>query len=389
MNHAIENLQRNSPGAEWERSASAADVFAEAQRIVWREADSFLRCAERVSFARMFCASAVEVLWRNAFRGETTIWSLPQLFVPMSGLPKSSKFASVALAVGEAASTLELNAAAYLIHTMYATLLPESQRVAWGTYSTPPHLVRRLVETASRAGVDWRTCRVCDPACGAGTFLAASVERIVGESSGVEPKLLLRALSQRVRGWDIDPFAAWLAQIFVEISLLEVCRRAGQRLPSIIEVGDTLLRPDISATFDLVIGHPPSGRATLLQEVRYRYRRSLDVHADRYSLFTDFAIRSTRHRGVIAYVTPASIFNSGSFKSLRALLATEARPVNIDFVSGFDETLLATYMAGSTNSIACVQRISTTRKGLGVTETGCLKFSTRENKPWTILWPAA
>ena len=364
------------------------DALTMGKQIAQQEAVGFQRQDERVSFARMFCASTVESLWRNVFGCENTLWPLPKLFVPVTGLPKGSKHSAMAAAMGDAASALALDTAAYLIATLYTSLLPERQRSEWGAHCTPPHLVRRLLDMAARAGVDWRTCSVCDPACGGGAFLASVGKRIVQQNSHVPARILLRALSQRLRGWDIDPFAAWLSQVFLEMSVMDVCRKAGERLPILVEVTDSLLRQDVQAGFDLVIGHPPCGPVSLLQEVRYRYRRSLDGHADLYGLFTDLAIRLTRRGGVIGYVTPTSLLAGQSFKSLRGLLAIEARPVNIDFVSD-REMLLAIYKSGSKNSVASVHQIAADDQGIAVVAAGRFEFPSLAGDAWRIPRPSA
>ena len=119
-----------------------------------------------------------------------------------------------------------------------------------------------------------------------------------------------------------------------------------------MEVCDSLTATEPKDThYDLVIGNPPYGRVSLAAEVRERYRRGLYGHANLYGLFTDLAIRFAKNGGVIAYVTPTSFLAGEYFKALRSLLASAARPVNIDFVSvrkgvfddALQETMLATY----------------------------------------------
>ena len=135
---------------------------------------------------------------------------------------------------------------------------------------------------------------------------------------------------------------------------MPLCLKAKQRLPIVVEVRDSLLAEEPEAAsehYDLVIGNPPYGRVPLAPEVRERYKRSLYGHANLYGVFTDLAIRFARTGGVIAYVTPTSFLAGEYFKALRALLASSARPVNIDFVSvrkgvfddALQETMLATY----------------------------------------------
>jgi adenine-specific DNA-methyltransferase len=332
--------------SEWGRGIEPAEVLRLGRIIAQAEAGAFQRPDERVSFARMFCTSIVEVLWSRVLSFDGSVWPLPELFVPMTGLPKSSRLYSVAVAMGDAAGTLDLQSGSEAIGTTYTSLLPDSQRYELGLCSTSSVLVQRLLDMAACAGVNWRTCSVCDPACGSGAFLAPIAARMAEENKHVQPKMLLRALSQRLRGWDVDPFAAWLAQVFIELAVKDVCRKAGERLPIMVEVTDSLSRKKLEANYDLVIGNPPSGRITLVRNLRRRYRRSLYRHADSYGLFTDMALRLARRGGIVAYVTPAGFPADECFKALNTLLANEASPVNLDFASDCHKSLLATFKRG-------------------------------------------
>jgi adenine-specific DNA-methyltransferase len=206
---------------------------------------------------------------------------------------------------------------------------------------------------ATVAGIDWSICRVLDPACGGGAFLAPVAAKLLSERS-LSAREFVQDIGRRLRGFEIDPFAAWASQIFLEATLMEVCREAGERLPVVVEVCNSLLKDFEAAAYDLVIGNPPYGRVTLSEEVRGRYRRSLYGHANLYGLFTDLAVHLTRPGGVIAYVTPTSFLAGEYFKALRALLQAEAPPDGIDFISvregvfedALQEALLATYRRG-------------------------------------------
>jgi adenine-specific DNA-methyltransferase len=256
--------------------------------------------------------------------------------------------------MGEAASTLEPLAAAYLISVTYTAMLPEDTRSKLGAYYTPPPLAERLVSMATSAGVDWQRCRVLDPACGGGAFLSAVAGPISDANSGELSEKAISDIASRLRGFEIDPFAAWLSQVFLEATLMPLCHRAGKRLPIVVHVCNSLTAEEGSEAgdrYDLVIGNPPYGRVSLPSQMRQRYGRSLYGHANLYGLFTDLAVTAARAGGIIAYVTPTSFLAGEYFKSLRSLLAASARPVNIDFLSvrkgvfddALQETMLATY----------------------------------------------
>jgi len=211
---------------------------------------------------------------------------------------------------------------------------------------------------ATKAGVNWRTCRILDPACGGGAFLSAVAEPLVMATNQSSPAHVLTDIANRLRGFEVEPYAAWLSQVFLEASLMPICQRAEQRLPVVVEVCDSLRAPEPterSDHYDLVIGNPPYGRIVLPRELRESYHRSLYGHANLYGLFTELATRFAKNGGVIAYVTPTSFLAGEYFKALRSLLSSTARPMNIDFMSvrkgvfedALQETMLATYRKAS------------------------------------------
>ncbi len=142
-------------------------------------------------------------------------------------------------------------------------------RARLGVFYTPPELTERLLTKAVTAGVDWSVCRVLDPACGGGAFLSPVAEKMISHSRLKDSSLLLQELGGRLRGFEIDPFAAWIAQVMLEATLMAICRRSGKRLPVVVEVCNTLEKENVPGDlYDLVIGNPPYGRVTLDPELR-------------------------------------------------------------------------------------------------------------------------
>lgn len=345
----------------------------------------------RLAFARAFCAEAVRSYWTETQQSYRDPWPPPTATFPAGGRLKEPAL-SLAKRLGTAGARLDLCTASYLLGVIYTAMIPEDTRSRWGSYYTPPGLAQRLMELATQAGVDWNRCRVIDPACGGGAFLAPVAAKIVSVSSHLPARQVVRAIAERLRGLEIDPFAAWTSQVFLEIAVMDVCREANERLPPVVGIGDSLLQ-NATDTYDLVIGNPPYGRVTLSPEVRERYRRSLYGHANLYGLFTDLAVQMTRPDGVIAYVTPTSFLAGQYFKSLRHLLATEARPASLDFVSvrkgvfddALQETLLATYNRSDRNKGATVHFISPTGySDVSVQPAGRFVLPNPASGPWLV-----
>ena len=250
----------------------------------------------------------------------------------MRELPSDFELATVphetrdlAQSIGKAASLLDATVASYLIGVLYTTMIPAKARAELGAYYTPPALCERLLDMATEAGVDWRSVRVLDPACGGGAFLSPVAQRMVDSLKDCSPTDALKSIQDRLQGFELDPFAAWMSQVFLDVTLSDLCRRARTRLPSVVRVCNALEQTLEGEGFGLVVGNPPYGRVTLAPALREKFRRSLFGHANLYGVFTDLALRFARHGGVIAYVTPTSFLGGEYFKALRGLLGQRAR----------------------------------------------------------------
>ena len=300
---------------------------------------------------------------------------------------------SLARKIGTSLVVMDAESAAYHIGLTYTGMLSPAHRAATGAYYTPPLLGARLVERATCAGVDWRTARVLDPACGGGAFLAPVARRIADALEGCEPRLVLRNVAQRVRGYEIDAFAAWLSQVALDAVVLPATRACRRRLPSVVTVCDALRAPLPPVLFDLVIGNPPYARVRLDAAQRKRFERGLFGHANLYGLFTDVAIRHTQPGGVVAFATPTSFLAGEYFKKLRALLCREAPPFSIDFVAGRDgvfddvlqETLLATYRRGAAVGRVAIHEIAPSGATvLAVESAGDAALPPDPSSPWIV-----
>jgi adenine-specific DNA-methyltransferase len=299
----------------------------------------------------------------------------------------------VARLMGTAASALDPVDAGYFIGTTYAGLLPLQIRRRLGIYYTPPALVTRLLDQATAAGVDWTAWTVLDPACGGGAFLAPVAQRMMKHLSHLEPGALLDHLATVLRGFEVDPFAAWLSQVLLDATVMPLYRAAGRRLPPMIDVRNSLTREPGDTRYDLVIGNPPYGRVTLSPRTRQRYARSLYGHANLYGLFTDLALRWTRPGGVISYVTPTSFLSGEYFTRLRDLLGKEAPPVSVDFIRQrkgvFDdvlqEALLATYRRSGSPGAAPVHFLTPLDlSAVEITPAGSFSLPRPAHHPWLV-----
>lgn len=340
---------------------------------------------DRAAVAASVCHQAVIAYWRTRCQAHSVSLPLPPIPARIVELPLET------LMLADSAGFLAADAApalsAYLLGTLYTAAMAPADRSLRGAYYTPPALVQRLLATAETEGVQWGAVRVIDPSCGSGAFLVPVAERMAAALKGASPKDVLATIAQRLMGMELDPVAAWLAQVALEAAVLPLIVASNARLPLCVRADDALAAP-CGADFDLVVGNPPYGRVALTPAQREQFSRSLFGHANLYGVFTDLALRHARPGGLVAYVTPTSFLGGQYFKALRRLLAAEAPPLSLDVVEArtgvFDdvqqETVLALYRRGGARGPVAVGRL--TPEGVHAT-VGNVVLET-DGAPWLL-----
>jgi adenine-specific DNA-methyltransferase len=292
--------------------------------------------------------------------------------------------------IGQLATSLPLVEALHFLTALYPYFLPSRVRGARGAFYTPPCLSMRLLDLATEQGADWRTARVLDPAAGGGTFLVQAACRMREALVGCEPGQVLALIGSRLTGFELDPNAASLAQEALQIVLAELSSTSRRPIPRMVFVRNTIEVP-ADESFDLVIGNPPYGRATLTPDQRRRYSRSLYGHANLYSVFVDIALRWARPGGLIAYLTPTSFLSGQYYSALRGLLAKEAPPLAIDFVQArrgvfedvLQETLLSVYEKGRAENRIQVNHLHVVGdREVKVARNGTVTLPRQPTRPW-------
>ncbi len=307
----------------------------------------------RLSHARSFCVHLIDAYW-------VALCNQHQTNLHIKSVPASISLSKIAVDAqhlaentGRLIADFPVEDAGYLIGSIYTVMLPAAMRSDLGAYYTPPPLVERMLDLAEAAGFDFIHGTAIDPACGGGAFLAPVALRMLKKSPNTSPGWMLRRLAARLKGIEIDPFAAWITLTLLEAALMPLLIEAKRRLPvSMILVGDALELKE-TVKYDLVIGNPPYGRVTLNEPMRSYYARSLYGHANLYGLFTDLALHLVKPKGVIAYLTPTSFLGGKYFKTLRKLLSEHVTPVAFDFVADregvFDDVLQETMLTAYRN----------------------------------------
>jgi adenine-specific DNA-methyltransferase len=338
------DIHRSEQRPDALRSLSIAELRAEL-----REQAQGSAARAQLGLAEAITVHAIRAYWTRLSA------KLPLRDPPREIRSLTHPLAAAAKQMGEAVAASSVNEAAYHLGLLYTALLPAEWRAARGVYYTPPALADRLLDQAEAAGLDWSKAHVLDPAAGAGAFLVPATERLLRTLGACTPAFAVQNLSARIRGYELDPFSAWLGQVFIEAAALPVLIAAGRRPAALITVCDSLTVEKGPAIFDLVIGNPPFGRVSLPPKQRERFGRSLYGHANLYGLFMDLAVQLARPGGLISFLTPSSFLAGEYFKNLRGLLWREAPPVALDFVTlrkgvfedVLQETILATYAKGN------------------------------------------
>jgi len=367
----------------------AVERFATVDREVARALSAQLGERHRLSFARSFTFAVLQAC-RDA-AAQPVALAKPE---GVDLLPLSAEAERAARQFGATLASLPVRQAMHLAGVIYTTALPEGFRATQGIFYTPPALVDRLLAMSEEAGVDWNAARILDPACGGGAFLVPLALRMAATLKRSNPAFILRHVCARLRGFELDPFGAWLAQTAVESALRDVICAARKPMPSIVEVRDSLdINPADVGRFNLVVGNPPYGRVTPSPQRRSFFKRSVYGHANLYGLFTDAALHWVADGGVVGYVTPTSMLSGLYYKALRGLLAAEAAPLAVNFVTErtgifadvLQETILATYQRGATKRASKVGFITldaeetmTFRKG------GVFALPSQPDVPWLL-----
>ena len=373
--------------------AGWARALVEERSSIARKLVSAVKHEDRLGFARAVVFRVVSSYWKELQAESDRGWPLREL-PPDIGLSSApEEVTELAESIGTVAAELDVLDAGYVIGVLYTGMMPDAVRARLGAYYTPPALCERLLDMVTEAGVDWRSARVLDPACGGGAFLAPVARRMAKSCENGSANVALESIQSRISGFERDPFAAWMSMVFLDAALGDLCGEAGARLRPVVRVCDSLEQTPEGEGVELVVGNPPYGRITLSPELREKFRRSLFGHANLYGVFTDLALRFTRPGGVIAYVTPTSFLAGEYFKALRGLLGREAPPVSIDFIGKrkgifpdvLQEALLAAYRRGGGPRAGRVHLISAGPDGsIECTAAGAFNLPEDPAQPWLM-----
>lgn len=128
---------------------------------------------------------------------------------------------------------------------LYMGIIPQSVRHSMGEYFTPEWLADSVI-CGALENINTSDWQAIDPCCGSGIFLIALIRKVVGdvsigELSQSERVSLVREITRRVRGVDINPLSVLSARVSYYLALSQIARVKDVEIP--VFLGDSALVP--------------------------------------------------------------------------------------------------------------------------------------------------
>lgn len=189
---------------------------------------------------------------------------------------------------------------------LYMSIIDMGSRKAAGSYFTPTHIVRQVIEDL-KEDLTGTVKKVCDPCCGTGNFLIQ-----LPKSVGI----------RYVYGADIDPVSVSLARLNVAMHFDAYSSEDIDRIYGNITCRDFLF-DRTSDTYDMIVGNPPWGitfdkPSTNVLKKKYSVIKRQSIEAS--SLFVEQASRCVTEEGIIAFVLPESLLDVNAHSLFRSFI---------------------------------------------------------------------
>ncbi|MBD2577475.1 N-6 DNA methylase [Oscillatoria sp. FACHB-1406] len=259
-----------------------------------------------------------------------------------------------------------------IVGTVYNTYVSRKEKKEKGQYYTPPEIVNYILDEVgyvSGTGIIGKNKRLIDPACGSGSFLVAAAKRLVSAYKNNtdqidDPVTVLQRVQANLFGFDLNPFACYLAEVNLLIQVLDIVKLAHekQQRPKIqrfhIYNVDALARPSGTYRFALfntliaeesdqvdqiksrspntpyangfafVVANPPYGASisSAYQEVlKADYADIFYGHPDTYAFFLKLGTELLGKNGKLGFITPNTYLMGTNTPNLRKELLNIGR----------------------------------------------------------------
>lgn len=254
-----------------------------------------------------------------------------------------------------------------IVGTVYNTYVSRKEKKEKGQYYTPPEIVNYILDEVgyvSGAGIIGKNKRLIDPACGSGSFLVAAAKRLVSAYKNNtdqidDPVTVLERVQANLFGFDLNPFACYLAEVNLLIQVLDLVKLAHekQQRPKIqrfhIYNVDALARPAGSYRFALfntliaeesdqvdqiksrspntpyangfafVVANPPYGAAvsdSYKEMLKSDYEDVFYGRVDTYIFFFKLGVELLARNGKLGFITPNTYLMGSNRAKLRGKL---------------------------------------------------------------------
>jgi len=137
-----------------------------------------------------------------------------------------------------------------LLKRIYQSLIPRVVRHKLGEYYTPDWLAEFILSEIGYNGNTGK--RILDPACGTGTFLVLAIRRAIvyGKKHHLKPIEILKKISKRIWGFDLNPLAVLAARTNYLLALGNLIDESTQiEIP--IYLADSVLWPEQRGQMEL------------------------------------------------------------------------------------------------------------------------------------------
>jgi len=232
---------------------------------------------------------------------------------------------------------------------LYEKYLDKEERKRLGQFYTPEEVIDYILEAVGYIPEnEIEGKKLLDPACGSGGFLVRAVKALVEryQRRNVPTEIILNRVRDSIYGFDINPFAAHLAEmnlLFQVIDLINEAKKVNPdfnmekfnifvtdslRMPKVGEQGQLSLEEsseyleeaeivkqiklkqgDFSQGFNFVVGNPPYVRTEsitpdykkrLAQDFKHVYEGRFDL----YIFFIGLGIDMLSEGGMLGYIAP-------------------------------------------------------------------------------------
>ncbi len=198
---------------------------------------------------------------------------------------------------------------------VYQEYLPPERRAALGEFYTRDEVVDYILDQALylprasevhervfgryKVQEEWKPLegiRVLDPACGSGTFLVHVVSRLLERlfdkegllddyrkgkldfSELADPITTLKTVINNVHGWDINPFAVYIAQLNMLFQLIDLYAEAKKRNPNFTMPSFNIHRTDSLVIYDFEKMADSVGNT--VKSISISHQRRIDLDPD-------------------------------------------------------------------------------------------------------------